>query len=149
MIRKFLYIFAFYILILPSIHADSIVGSGTGSKSGSGIIDGGTIHHDDQIMFMLAESGARFQSEAGEPFLAQNGTAEQAEVDAHEDIPQSLADVHDTIPTDAQLDAAFGTPPTLGRGYIRTIDDADGNTNFYIVITIDISWYWLKMTKAL
>jgi hypothetical protein len=62
---------------------------------------------------------------------------------------QSVADVHDTTPTDAQLDAAFGTPATLGRGFIGTVDDADGDTNFYIAITSDASWYWVKMTKAL
>lgn len=62
---------------------------------------------------------------------------------------QAVDDVHDTTPTDAQLDSAFGTPATLGRGFIGTIDDADGDTNFYLCITSDASWYWVKMTKGL
>jgi hypothetical protein len=61
---------------------------------------------------------------------------------------QSVDDVHDTVPTDAQLDAAFGEPATLGRGFIGTIDDADGDTNAYLVFTSDASWYFLKFTKA-
>ena len=62
---------------------------------------------------------------------------------------QALTDVHDTTPTDAQLDTAFGTPASLGRGFIGTVDDADGDTNGYIAWTSDASWYWLKGTKAL
>lgn len=62
---------------------------------------------------------------------------------------QSVSNVNDTTPTDAELDAAFGTPATLGRGFVATIDDADGDTNGYIVWTSDASWYWLKGTKAL
>lgn len=63
-------------------------------------------------------------------------------------IKQDVSDVHDTTPTDASLDAAFGTPATLGRGFLATIDDADGDTNGYLVWTSDASWYWLKGTKA-
>lgn len=62
---------------------------------------------------------------------------------------QSVNNVHDTTPTDAELDTAFGTPATLGRGFVATIDDNDGNTNGYLVWTSDASWYWLKGTKAL
>ena len=61
---------------------------------------------------------------------------------------ESVDDVHDTTPTDAQLDSAFGTPATLGRGFIGLIDDASGETNFYIAATSDNSWFFLKMTKA-
>lgn len=61
---------------------------------------------------------------------------------------QSLANVHDTTPTAASLTATFGSPATLGRGFVGTIDDNDGDTNGYIVWTSDASWYFLKGTKA-
>lgn len=61
---------------------------------------------------------------------------------------QAVDDVHDTTPTDAQLDTAFGTPASLGRGFIGTVDDADGDTNFYVCVTSDASWYYVKLTKA-
>ncbi len=61
---------------------------------------------------------------------------------------QAVTDVHDTTPTDAELDTAFGTPATVGRAFIGTVDDADGDTNFYICASSDASWYYLKMTKA-
>lgn len=64
-------------------------------------------------------------------------------------MQQAVDNVHDTTPTDAQLDTAFGTPATLGRGFIGTIDDASGETNFYLCVTTDNSWFWVKMTKAL
>lgn len=61
---------------------------------------------------------------------------------------QAVTNVHDTAPTDAELDTAFGTPASLGRGFIGTVDDADGDTNFYLCLTSDASWYYLKFTKA-
>jgi hypothetical protein len=63
-------------------------------------------------------------------------------------IKQGVTDVHDTVPTAASLTSAFGSPATLGRGFIATIDDADGDTNGYVVFTSDASWYFLKFTKA-
>jgi len=62
---------------------------------------------------------------------------------------QSVANVNDTTPTAAELTGTFGSPATLGRGFVATVDDADGDTNGYIVWTSDASWYWLKGTKAL
>lgn len=53
-----------------------------------------------------------------------------------------------TVPTAAELTTSFGAPATLGRGFIGTVDDADGDTNFYIVAASDASFYFLKMTKA-
>ena len=61
---------------------------------------------------------------------------------------QDVSNVHDTAPTAASLTAAFGTPASLGRGFVATVDDADGDTNGYLVFTSDASWYFLKFTKA-
>lgn len=61
---------------------------------------------------------------------------------------QAVNNVHDTAPTIAELTTSFGDPATLGRGFIGTVDDADGNTNFYIVAVSDASYFFLKMTKA-
>jgi hypothetical protein len=60
---------------------------------------------------------------------------------------QSVANYSDP-PTDAELDAAFGTPATLGRGFIALLDDNDADTDGYIVWTTDASWYYIKATKA-
>jgi len=51
-------------------------------------------------------------------------------------------------PTDAELDAAFGTPAALGRGFVATVDDADGDTDVWLVWTTDTSWFYVKGTKA-
>lgn len=61
---------------------------------------------------------------------------------------QPVTQVHDTAPTIEELTTAFGDPATLGRGFIGTVDDNDGDTNFYIVGVSDASFYFLKMTKA-
>lgn len=61
---------------------------------------------------------------------------------------QAVTNVHDTTPTASELTTAFGDPATLGRGFIGTVDDADGDTNGYIAWTSDASWYFLKGTKA-
>jgi len=63
-------------------------------------------------------------------------------------IKQAVTNVHDTTPTAAELTTAFGDPATLGRGFVGTVDDADGDTNGYIVWCSDASFYFLKGTKA-
>lgn len=60
-------------------------------------------------------------------------------------LPQSVDNVHDTVPTLAQITTALGPPK---RGKIGTIDDADGETNIYLCIATDNSWAFLKFTKA-
>lgn len=61
---------------------------------------------------------------------------------------QAVNNVHDTVPTKAELTTSFGNPATIGRGFIGTVDDADGNTNFYLVAASDTDYFYIKLTKA-
>lgn len=61
---------------------------------------------------------------------------------------QAVTQVNDTTPTKAELTTAFGDPATIGRGFIGTVDDNDGNTNGYIVWASDADYFFLKGTKA-
>lgn len=61
---------------------------------------------------------------------------------------QAVTNVNDTTPTKAELTTAFGDPATIGRGFVGTVDDADGDTNGYIVWASDANYYFLKGTKA-
>lgn len=61
---------------------------------------------------------------------------------------QAVTNVNDTTPTKAELTTALGDPATIGRGFIGTIDDADGNTNFYLVCASDADYFFVKLTKA-
>lgn len=61
---------------------------------------------------------------------------------------QAVNNVHDTTPTKAELTTSFGDPATIGRGFVGTVDDADGDTNGYIVWASDANYYFLKGTKA-
>jgi len=63
-------------------------------------------------------------------------------------VKQAVNNVNDAIPTKTELTTSFGNPVTLGRGFIGTVDDADGNTNGYIVWCSDTDFFWLKGTKA-
>ena len=51
-------------------------------------------------------------------------------------------------PTDAELDTAFGTPATLGAGYMALIDDNGAGSNFYIVCSDGTNWWHSAFTKA-
>jgi hypothetical protein len=51
-------------------------------------------------------------------------------------------------PTDAQLDAAFGTPATVGAGFLALLDDNGGNANVYLVLSNGTSWWYVGLTKA-
>jgi len=61
---------------------------------------------------------------------------------------QAVNNVNNTTPTLAELTTSFGEPATKGRGWIGTVDDADGDTNFYLVVASDASYYFAKLTKA-
>lgn len=61
---------------------------------------------------------------------------------------QATTNVNDTTPTAAELTTAFGAVATLGRGFIGTIDDNDGDTNFFVVCTSDNAFFYHKFTKA-
>lgn len=61
---------------------------------------------------------------------------------------QAVNNVHDTVPTAAELTTSFGAVATLGRGFLGTVDDADGDTNGYIVWASDGAFYFVKGTKA-
>lgn len=63
-------------------------------------------------------------------------------------VPQATDNVHDTTPTAASLVTAFGAAASLGRGFIGTIDDNDGDAISYIVWTTDASFYFIIGTKA-
>lgn len=51
-------------------------------------------------------------------------------------------------PTDAELDAAFGSPADLPDGYMRLIDDNGSGSNFWGVATVNGVWCYWALTKA-
>lgn len=51
-------------------------------------------------------------------------------------------------PTDAELDSAFGTPATVGSGFMAFVDDNNADTNFWLVGSNGTSWWYVAMTKA-
>lgn len=53
-----------------------------------------------------------------------------------------------TTPTDAELDSAFGTPATLGNGFIGLLDDNGADANVFLCMTNGTSWWFTALTKA-
>lgn len=51
-------------------------------------------------------------------------------------------------PTDAELDALYGTPADVGAGWHTIIDDAGGDANVYFVVSNGTSWWYFTATKA-
>jgi hypothetical protein len=51
-------------------------------------------------------------------------------------------------PTDAQLDAIFGSPAQVGNGFMRIIDDAGAGSNEYIIWSDGSNWFYATGTKA-
>lgn len=62
-------------------------------------------------------------------------------------MPTSDANVSNP-PTDAELDAAFGTPAAVGDGYIAFVDDAGAGTAVYLVSSDGTNWWHGLLTKA-
>lgn len=63
-------------------------------------------------------------------------------------VPQAVNNVHNTTPTIAELTTSFGAPASMGRGFIGTVDDNDGDAISYIVWTTDAGYYYVIGTKA-
>lgn len=59
----------------------------------------------------------------------------------------SAADVSNP-PTDAELDATFGTPAVAGAGFVRLLDDGGADSNVYLVVSNGTSWWHVLLTKA-
>lgn len=51
-------------------------------------------------------------------------------------------------PTDAELDAAFGTPATVGQGWATIIDDGGAGNNFWRIYSDGTNWWHSAFTKA-
>lgn len=62
---------------------------------------------------------------------------------------QAINNVNDTTPTAAELTTSFGTPASVGSGFIGIVKDADANTNCFLVVSNGTSYFYLGFTKAL
>ena len=51
-------------------------------------------------------------------------------------------------PTDAEIDAIFGTPATVGPGFMGLIDDNDAHTKFWLCVSSGANWLYEELTKA-
>ena len=54
----------------------------------------------------------------------------------------------DNPPTDAQLDAAFGTPASVGAGWSVLLNDNGAGNNFYLIASDGTNWWIFTGTKA-
>lgn len=62
---------------------------------------------------------------------------------------QAINNVNDTTPTAAELTTSFGTPASVGTGFVGVVKDADADTNCFVVVSNGTSYFYLKFTKAL
>lgn len=51
-------------------------------------------------------------------------------------------------PTDAEIDGAFGTPASVGDGFLGIIDDNGDGTAVWLVIAKNAAWWWGSAVKA-
>ena len=70
------------------------------------------------------------------------------------DISGNLGTLYSTAnvsnpPTDAELDAIYGTPAAMGAGFSFHLDDAGGGINFYYVVSDGTNWFYFTGTKAI
>jgi hypothetical protein len=61
---------------------------------------------------------------------------------------QSVDNVTDALPTQAEMVTAFGAAATTGSGFVGFIKDNNADTNFFICVSNGTSYYALKMTKG-
>jgi hypothetical protein len=51
-------------------------------------------------------------------------------------------------PTDAELDSEFGTPATVGAGFVALLDDDGAGANVTLLASDGTQWWTVSMTKA-
>ena len=51
-------------------------------------------------------------------------------------------------PTDAELDTAFGTPATVGEGFVGLVDDGNAEATIWLCAAIGSTWWYEELTKA-
>jgi len=59
----------------------------------------------------------------------------------------SVANISDP-PTDAELDAIFGTPAAVGDGFLGLIDDSGAGTHGVSVVALNGAWWYGNLNKA-
>lgn len=57
-----------------------------------------------------------------------------------------VTNVHDTTPTQAEVITQFGAIAGKPNGWLGTINDADGNTNLYLICKMGTKYGFLKFT---
>jgi hypothetical protein len=76
-------------------------------------------------------------------------TGDNVVMDVAGDIKQKVyTDDVSNPPTDAELDAIFGTPATVGGGFTAYIDDNGAGNNFYQITSDGANWWIFTGAKA-
>ena len=57
-----------------------------------------------------------------------------------------ITNVNDTTPTQAEVITQFGPIASHPDGWLATINDANGNTNLYLIAKMGTKYAFLKMT---
>jgi len=60
----------------------------------------------------------------------------------------AINNVDDTTPTAAQLTTSFGSPSAVGTGFVGLVNDANGDSNNYLVFSNGTSYFYHKFNKA-
>ena len=70
-------------------------------------------------------------------------------VDAQGGLVTKCSDYNGSAPpTDADLDAAFGTPAVLGDGWMGVYDDNGDGTDVYLCLVKNSTWWHVALTAA-
>jgi hypothetical protein len=51
-------------------------------------------------------------------------------------------------PIDAELNAEFGTPASVGAGFIALLDDNGAGANVYLILSDGAGWWYEALTQA-
>ena len=123
-----------------------------GGESGQSIIGSGLVVNEDSGAAVTDDFRAETTSNASA--LVVDASADEVltavifKANAGLNTKVSTDDVADP-PTDANLDAAFGTPVALGAGFVGIVDDNSGDTDVWLCYTSDTSWFYLQGVKAI
>lgn len=117
---------------VPQVTATSYTDEGGVVVTDHGNLSGNT--DDDHAQYML-EDGSRAAS--GKFDLSSGGL-----------LTKVTTDDVSNLPTDSELDSAFGTPAAVGAGFIGLVDDAGSGAAVWLVASDGTNWWHSEYIKA-
>lgn len=69
-------------------------------------------------------------------------------IEAAAGMPCGEDNIAGANPSDSELDATFGVPANISKGMLKLLDAGGAETDVFLAVPTDTSWWYIALTKA-